>query len=30
LLKKHPDATRWLALGSKVEFVLDGTIYEVE
>ncbi len=30
LLKNHPKATQWLALGAKVEFVLDGTIYEVE
>ena len=30
LLKKHPAATQWLALGTQVEFVLDGTIYQVE
>ena len=30
LLKKHPKAAQWLALGTQVEFVLDGTIYEVE
>ena len=30
LLRKHPKATPWLALGTKLEFVLDGTIYEVE
>ena len=29
LLKKHPKAVQWLALGNNVEFALDGTIYEV-
>jgi Ca-activated chloride channel family protein len=30
LLKKHPKAAQWLALGTQVEVVIDGTIYEVE
>ncbi|MEY2409694.1 MAG: Ca-activated chloride channel [Verrucomicrobiota bacterium] len=30
LLRKHPQTTQWLALGSKIEFLLDNTIYEIE
>jgi Ca-activated chloride channel homolog len=29
LLNKHPQAAAWLSVGSNVQFVLDGTIYEV-
>jgi Ca-activated chloride channel family protein len=29
LLKKHPEAVEWLALGSNVQLVLDGTVYEI-
>lgn len=29
LQRKHPKAQNWLALGSNVQFVLDGTLYEV-
>lgn len=29
LVAKHPEARPWLALGSKVQFVLGGTVYEV-
>jgi hypothetical protein len=25
----HPDARPWLALGQNVQFVLDGTVYEI-
>ncbi len=30
LVAKHPEAGPWLALGQNVQFVLNGTIYEVE
>ena len=29
LVKKHPQAQAWLALGRSVQFVLDGTLYEI-
>jgi Ca-activated chloride channel homolog len=29
LLAKHPAAAQWLALGKSVQFVLNGTLYEV-
>ena len=29
LLKKHPHAQAWLALGRSVQFVLDGVLYEI-
>jgi len=29
LVRKQPQALPWLALGSNVQFVLDGTVYEV-
>ncbi len=29
LQKKHPKSQAWLALGNNVQFVLDGTVYEV-
>ncbi|MEW6250295.1 MAG: VIT and VWA domain-containing protein [Planctomycetota bacterium] len=29
LLAKHPDAAQWLALGTNVQLVLAGTVYEV-
>jgi Ca-activated chloride channel homolog len=29
LQKKHPKAQAWLAVGNNVQFVLDGTMYEV-
>jgi len=29
LLKKHPDAVQWLALGSDVDVMLDGVVYEI-
>ena len=29
LLKKHPETAPWLALGTKVQFVLAGTVYEI-
>ena len=29
LLKKHPQALAWLALGRSVQFVLDGALYEI-
>jgi hypothetical protein len=29
LLAKHPEASPWVALGEKVQFLLDGTIYEI-
>lgn len=29
LLTKHPAAAQWLALGKSVQFVLNGTLYEV-
>lgn len=29
LLRKHTQASSWLALGKNVQFVVDGTIYEV-
>jgi Ca-activated chloride channel family protein len=29
LLKKHPETASWLALGTKVQFVLAGTVYEI-
>jgi Ca-activated chloride channel homolog len=29
LLKKHPETQPWLALGTKVTLLLDGTIYEI-
>ena len=29
LLKKHPHAQAWFALGREVQFVLDGTLYEI-
>jgi hypothetical protein len=28
-LAKHPKAQAWLALGQKVQFVMDATIYEI-
>jgi Ca-activated chloride channel family protein len=28
LLKKHPEAVEWLALGSNVQLVLDGRVYD--
>ena len=30
LLKKHPKAAQWLALGNQVEFILEGTTYSVK
>ncbi len=29
LQKKHPKAQAWLALGNNVQFVLEGTVYEI-
>jgi hypothetical protein len=29
LQKKNPKAQAWLAVGNNVQFVLDGTVYEV-
>jgi hypothetical protein len=29
LLAKEPKAAQWLALGRNVQFVLNGTIYEI-
>lgn len=29
LLKKHPEASQWLALGEEVDVVLDDTLYQV-
>jgi hypothetical protein len=29
LLAKHPEASPWVALGEKVQFLLDCTIYEI-
>ncbi len=29
LQKKHPKAQAWLALGNSVQFVLEGTVYEI-
>jgi len=29
LLKKYPQATAWLSLGKNVQFVVEGTTYEV-
>ena len=29
LLAKEPRCSRWLALGQNVQFVLNGTIYEI-
>jgi Ca-activated chloride channel family protein len=29
LLKKHPEAAQWLALGEEVDLVLDDTLYQV-
>ena len=29
LLKRHPDAAQWLALGSQVDVVLGGTLFVV-
>ncbi len=29
LMKKHPQAQAWLALGRSVQFVLNGTLYEI-
>jgi hypothetical protein len=28
-VSKHPQAAPWLALGQKVQFVLNGTVYEI-
>jgi Ca-activated chloride channel homolog len=29
LLSEHPQAASWLALGQRVQFLLDGTVYEI-
>ena len=29
LLKKHPEAGQWLALGNEVDVVLDDTVYSI-
>ena len=29
LIRKNPKAVNWLSLGQNVQFVLDGTVYEV-
>ncbi|MCX6867256.1 MAG: hypothetical protein NTV46_13740, partial [Verrucomicrobia bacterium] len=29
LLNQHPAATRWLSLGSNLDLVIEGTLYQI-